>query len=185
MSDTDPLPPIRTDPRYGCFPRWPEDGDAWVHPEDVTLARQLIPSPRIWRLDEGEDPTDGKPVRTISYGKLRLRVAPAMWQPMPEPAFTLGDWVEVRTADHQHEPHTGQVREVEWDAYSSEIVYLLTERGQPLPSYYRAEELVAVEPPTGEPEPVVDAPRPEDLDGVADLVEGLEVDEHNKRENWW
>ena len=42
-----PLPPLKTDPKYGHYPWWPEDGDQWVHPEDIELARSMIPSPRV------------------------------------------------------------------------------------------------------------------------------------------
>ena len=45
------LPDIKLTPKYGYYPRWPEDGDAWVHPEDAALAKALLPSPRVFRRD--------------------------------------------------------------------------------------------------------------------------------------
>ena len=47
---------MKVDPKYGYYPWWPEDGNDWVHPEDVELARQMIPSPRVFRRDGEQGP---------------------------------------------------------------------------------------------------------------------------------
>ncbi len=141
---TDPpaLPPLKLDPRYGHFPRWPEDGDHWVHPEDVSLARQLIPSPRIWRRD-GQHGI----FAILHYGTIRLRVLPRMWLQTPRPAHEIGHWVEVRPRGMQNDPHTGRVRHLLWDDHTRQIHYQLEVAQHPLETRYTAADLKPIEPP--------------------------------------
>ena len=65
------VPPLKTDPKYGYFPWWPEDGDGWVHPEDVAAARTMIPSHRVFRRDGSEGD-----YLLLHYGDVTLRVRP-------------------------------------------------------------------------------------------------------------
>ena len=81
---------MKTDPKYGYYPWWPEDGDAWLHPEDVELGRSLIPSYRIFRRDGSEGPFGW-----LHYGEVRLRVKPTLWKEVSPEGFEIGDWVEV------------------------------------------------------------------------------------------
>ena len=69
------VPPLKTDPKFGYFPRWPQDGNDWVHPEDVDVARSMIPSGRVFRR-EGAAGRYGR----LHYGEARLRVLTALWQ---------------------------------------------------------------------------------------------------------
>ena len=32
---------LKTDPKYGVYPWWPEDGNDWLHPDDVATARTV------------------------------------------------------------------------------------------------------------------------------------------------
>ena len=41
-------PPL---PDYGCIARWPEDGQGFIHPDDVAVTNKLIPSERVLRRD--------------------------------------------------------------------------------------------------------------------------------------
>ena len=83
-------PPLKTDPKYGYFPWWPENGNDWVHPEDIATARAMIPSGRIYRRDG----TSG-PYVVLHYGEVRLRVKRTLWQEVEPEGFEIGDWVEV------------------------------------------------------------------------------------------
>ncbi len=105
-----PLPPLKTDPKYGCFPWWPEDGNDWVHPDDVALARSIIPSGRIFRRDS----SDGEYL-VMRYGEITLRVRRTLWQEVEPEGFELGDWVEVLSLGLRNEPRTGVIREMFWD----------------------------------------------------------------------
>lgn len=170
--DLPPLPPIKTDPKYGYFPWWPEDGDAWVHPEDVATARSMIPSPRIWRRDGTVDGiADGAGDAAVDfvvmhYGDVRLRVRRTLWREINAPDYDLGDWVEVRTRGMTNEPHTGQVRELHWDDRAGVVRYCLAlADGTVLERSYQADDLKPVEPPAHEPE-VRREPMPDDGDDL-------------------
>ena len=138
MSD---LPPLATDPKYGYFPWWPEEGDAWLHPDDVAAARSLIPSGRIFRRD-GSDDGYG----LFHYGDVTLRAKPTLWQEVEPEGFEIGDWVEVRTRGLANEPHTGRIAEVVWHDHADEIRYQIVENDQQLETLYARDDLKHVEP---------------------------------------
>jgi hypothetical protein len=135
------LPPLKNDPKYGYFPWWPEDGDDWVHPEDVAIARSMIPSGRIFRRD-GER---GEFV-VMHYGEVRLRVRRALWQEVQPEGFELGDWVEVLSRGMQNEPRTGVIREMLWDDGARAIRYYIAENERPILEPYAADDLRHVKP---------------------------------------
>lgn len=135
------MEPIKIDPKFGCFLRWPEDGDEWVHPEDRAAVRELLPSPRVWRREE-----QGAPYRTFHYGEIRFRARPALWYELAPPEFHVGDWVEVRSQGMKHTPRVAVVREVEWDETAREIRYQLADNGVPLPETYVAEDFQPAAP---------------------------------------
>ena len=132
---------MKTDPRYGHYPWWPEDGNDWLHPEDVELARQLIPSPRVFRRD-GEL----GPFVVLHYGNSRLRVKRTLWQEVDSEGFDIGDWVEVLSRSQRNTPRTGIIREMYWSTTERCLQYNITESDQPIPNDYFAEDLRHVEP---------------------------------------
>jgi hypothetical protein len=133
-------PPLKTDPKYGCLPWWPENGDDWVHPDDVTTARSLIPSERIFRRDG----TEGDYV-LLQYGEIRIRVRRTMWQQVETEGLEIGDWVEVLTRGMQNTARTGTIREMLWDESVRRIGYKIFENGQPIEQLYRREDLQHIE----------------------------------------
>lgn len=150
--DTPRLPPLKTDPKLGYFPWWPENGDDWVHPEDVATARSMIPSPRIWRRD-GVVPSDRESASNayvvMHYGERRLRVRRTLWREVLDEGFELGDWVEVRPRGLVNEPHTGRIRERHWDEHAGVVIYFLILADETrLERSYQAIDLKHVEPPS-------------------------------------
>ncbi len=135
-------PPLTTDPKYGYLPWWPEDGDAWLHPEDVAAARAMIPSDRVFRRDgiEGE-------YLLMHYGDVTLRVRRTLWQEVEPEGLEIGDWVEVLSRGMLNEPRTGMVREMQWDERGRAMRYQIIEGGQPIDQLYAREDLRRVEPP--------------------------------------
>src|SRR5262245_10039322 len=117
-------PPLKTDPKYGFFPWWPEGGDGWVHPDDVGAARRMIPSDRVFRRDgmEGE-------YLVLHYGEMRLRVLRTLWQEVQPEGLEIGDWVEVLTRGMRNEPRTGPIRETRWDNRHDQMCYQILENG--------------------------------------------------------
>ena len=156
-------PPLQQHPRFGHYPWWPEDGDAWLHPEDVELARRTIPSPRVWRRDgrHGE-------FEVLPYGDLRLRVRPTLWREVEDEGYAIGDWVEVLPRGLTHEPVTGQIREMHWDPHHGALRYQLDVAGAHRETFYAATDLKHVAPPAPRVEVRVEPPA--DLDAAsADL----------------
>lgn len=135
------LPDLKADPKYGFYPWWPEDGDDWIHPQDVARARSTIPSPRVFRRDgqRGE-------FVILRYGGLRLRVKRTMWQEVPWEGYDIGDWVEVLSRGQKNTPRTGVIREMEWEPRSRSMRFYIQEAGVPIPNAYAAEDLRHVDP---------------------------------------
>ena len=132
---------LKNEPRHGYYPWWPEDGNDWLYPDDIELARQLIPSMRVFRR-EGEQ----APYVVLHYGELRLRVLRTLWQEVSSDGFELGDWVEVLTRGGQNAPRTATIREMVWDERARALSYQLLDNGQPIAKFYTAEDLRHVEP---------------------------------------
>lgn len=175
---TPPAPPpsgapraIRA-PRYGCFLRWPEEGDSWVHPADAPRARRLLPSPRVWRREPGDGGYD-----RLVYGDASLRVLPALWLELPPPAFELGAWVEVRSLMLQNDPVTGRVREALWDEGLREVVFQIESHEKLLERRFLGSDLKAVTPPKAVEDLRIEPPATSSLEDLDDLLEGLERDD--------
>jgi hypothetical protein len=135
------VPPLKTDPKYGCFPWWPQDGDDWIHPADVAAARAMIPSERVFRR-EG---TSGE-YMLLHYGRATLRVRPTLWQELPRAEFEIGQWVEVLSRGMLNAPRTGVIREMLWDERSQAVRYQISESGQPIEQFYGRDDLRPSEP---------------------------------------
>jgi hypothetical protein len=134
-------PPLKTDPKYGYFPRWPQDGNGWIHPDDVAAARAMIPSGRVFRRDG----TAGE-YALLHYGDVTLRVRPALWQEVEPEGLAIGDWVEVLSRGMLNAPRTGMVRELLWDEDVRALRYQIEEGGQLIDRLYTREDLQRVEP---------------------------------------
>lgn len=134
-------PPLKTDPKYGYFPWWPQDGDDWLHPDDVERARSMIPSSRIFRRD-GSD----REYLQLKYGDFTLRVRPTLWQEVLPEGFEIGDWVEVLSRGMRNEPRTGVIREIVWDDRARALRYQIFENDQPIADLYAADDLQHIEP---------------------------------------
>lgn len=133
---------MKTDPKYGYYPWWPENGDDWIHPEDVELARRWIPSGRVFRRD-GEV----GPYVILHYGKDRLRVKRTLWQEVPWEGFDIDDHVEVLSRGSLNTPRICVIREVVWDVHDHALRYQVAENDTPIPNYYSADDLRHVELP--------------------------------------
>jgi hypothetical protein len=134
-------PPLKKDPKYGYYPWWPQDGNDWIHPGDVAIARAMIPSNRVFRRDG----TDGEYL-LMHYGGITLRLRHTLWQEVPHEGFEIGDWVEVLGRGMRNEPRTGVIREMLWDERERAIRYQISENGQPIEDLYAREDLQPVEP---------------------------------------
>ena len=133
---------MKTDPRYGYYPWWPEDGDDWLHPEDVAAARAMIPSARVFRRD-GET----GPFVVLHYGPVRIRAKRTLWQEVKSEGFNLGDWVEVLSRMQSNTPRTGVLCEMHWDETARGLRYQVQENERVIPNWFAADDLRHIEPP--------------------------------------
>ena len=131
---------MKLDPRYGYYPWWPQDGDDWIHPEDVSVARRMIPSGRIWRRDGIRGP-----FVVLHYGSVRLRVRPTLWIEVAGEGLNIGDWVEVLSRMQKNTYRIGTVREMFWDLHRRSIRYRIEYRRQLLPNAFLRDDLRPVE----------------------------------------
>jgi hypothetical protein len=135
---------LRGPVQYIVYPRWPVDGDAWLHPADVATARRMLPGWRVFRVAGVEGP-----YRVLCYGHVRLRVQPALWLPVRGEGLQVGDWVEVRARLGKNWPGIGTVDEMLWNRHDHAVDYLIRRRGL-LPAHrYRFEDLQLAAPLRG------------------------------------
>jgi hypothetical protein len=121
---------------YGIYPWWPANGDAWIHPEDRSLARRLLPGSRVFRRD-GRSGS----LYVLSYGKLTFRVRPTMWLVVPGEGIDVGQRVEVKSLMGKNRPGIGYVGEMVWQAKRQQIRYRLLRRNMLSEQWYRASDL--------------------------------------------
>ena len=121
MPELDPdIFPIHRPPQYGVYLRWPQDGIAWIHPDDVDQVADVIPSYRIFRRED-LDPD----YVVLTYADLRLRVRPTMWIEIPTDGYEVGDQVEIKSKLGQREAAIATIREMLWNPMTSSIDYYL------------------------------------------------------------
>ncbi len=127
---------MRAELAYRVYPRWPENGDAWIHPADVRLARTLIPSARVFRYDGREGL-----YLVLTYGVHRLRVKPTMRQAIRGDGFDLGDSVEVCSKLGKNRPFVATISEMHWNDRYRVIHYRLRRRDMTLARRYTAADI--------------------------------------------
>ncbi|MCP4191957.1 MAG: hypothetical protein GY768_15200 [Planctomycetaceae bacterium] len=120
---------MKLDPRYGYFPRWPENGNTWIHPADITIARNTIPSFQIWRREETHTPYE-----LLSQGEITIRVLPSLWTQIPSEGIEIGDWVEVKSRLQNNTYRIAKIREMHWNTRSQSIDYRVEFRQFILPN---------------------------------------------------
>lgn len=123
-------------PDCGVYTVWPENGVGWIHPDDVALAENLIPSGRVFRR-VGFCGTYYR----LEYGSLVLRVKPTMWSKVHDEGFWIGDQVEIKGDFLTNEPSIAFVSEALYDPATGMISYTLIQRDMTLDKHYHASEL--------------------------------------------
>lgn len=135
------IPPLKLDPKYGYYPWWPQDGNDWVHPEDIELARKMIPSQRVFRREGSSEA-----LVVLRYGDVRLRVRRTLWEEVEPEGFEIGDVVEVRSRGMKNEPRTGVIAEMLWDEQEVGLRYQIMDRDHVVETLYASDDLKHVEP---------------------------------------
>ncbi len=111
-------------PDFGCFPRWPAEGSAWIHPDDRAIVLRLIPSDRIFRRER----FDGV-FYHYRYGEIRFRLKPCMWLTLSGEGVDVGDLIEIVGFGMERELFVATVVDAIYAAEEGRCVYRLSRAG--------------------------------------------------------
>ncbi len=123
-------------PDYGCFPRWPENGHGFIHPDDSALVLRLIPSERVFRRDL----YDGTYYH-YRYGELRFRLKPCLWLKVQSEGIDIGDSVETIGVGMERELFIAEVHGMYFVRRKGCLLYRLRRGSTPLPNLYASSSL--------------------------------------------
>ncbi len=94
-------------PDWGVYLRWPLDGETWISAEDIAVARQLIPSRRVFKRFHW----DGEYYH-LSYGDHLVRVRPSLWTRVDQLDLAVGQQVELLHRHGENDPGVFRVHEI-------------------------------------------------------------------------
>lgn len=124
---------------YGVYLWWPTDGESTFHPDDVQLARKLIPSRRVFHRERFLDP-----YVVVTYGPHRLRIKPILFLPVRNEGFDIGNLVQVLSRCGNNWPFIGRVAEMLWHVQEKRIEYGIRRVDRLVPHFYSATDLQRV-----------------------------------------
>ncbi|SRR6056297_53195 len=123
-------------PQYGIFAHWPQDGQGFVHPDDVAVVRRCIPSERVMRRDS----FDGTYYH-YRYGSLRFRLRPCLWLKIHSDGIDIGDRVETIGLGMERELFVAEVCGMHFARRKGCIVYRLRRGDKAVPNLYTADQM--------------------------------------------
>ncbi|QEG21850.1 hypothetical protein [Mariniblastus fucicola] len=127
-------------PKHG-FCLWPEDGEDWIHPGDLEVARTLIPSKRIFRKEDCSDEILGRMGYVeYSYGDVAFRGLPTLWHEVASEGYEIGDTVELKSGYGKLRPIIADIAGMFWNRHEQVIEYALIKNGVPQPNRYQSSQ---------------------------------------------
>ena len=123
-------------PDYGCIARWPENGQGFIHPDDVATVNQVIPSERVLRRDH----FDGTYYH-VRYGEIGFRLRPCLWLPVRTEGIDIGDKVETIGVGLERELFVAEVAGMYFLRRKGRIFYRLVRNRKILPKLFLADHL--------------------------------------------
>ncbi|OYP32391.1 DUF6960 family protein [Rhodopirellula sp. MGV] len=123
-------------PDYGCFLRWPENGQSFIHPDDVAIVTHLIPSPRVFKRVQ----FDGTYYH-YRYGSTGFRLRPAMWNKVQDEGIEIGDQVETVGTGFDREHFVATVWGMYFVARKGCILYRLKRADRVVPTLFASTHL--------------------------------------------
>jgi hypothetical protein len=126
-------PPL---PDFGIIPRWPVDGQDFIHPDDVAVAVRCFPSERVLRRES----FDGTYYH-YTYGNARFRLTPVMWLKVDHEGIDIGDQVETIGSGLERELFVATVWGMHYVQRKGCIVYRLRRGDQIVPRLYTQNQL--------------------------------------------
>lgn len=156
-------------PDYGCIHRWPQDGQAFIHPDDVPIATRCFPSERVFRRDR----FDGTYYH-YSYGKIRFRLRPSMWLKVDSDGIDIGDAIETTGLSLERELFVAQVWGMYYIRRKGCILYRLRRGDSTVPQLYPASHLRLLTDKAVVREGEIPHPEPK-WSGQGDRTGGIEI----------
>ena len=129
------MPDLKRPPKYGVYLWWPEEGEAWIHPDDVNTCKEMIPGNRVFRREDYDSDYS-----LLLYADQFIRVKPTMWLEIEEDGFEVNDQIEVRSQMGKHEPKIGVITEMRWERIRQKIIYEVRQ-GEQIIGYYDATQI--------------------------------------------
>jgi hypothetical protein len=123
-------------PDYGCFLRWPTDGQGFIHPDDVSVVTRLIPSPRVFKRIS----FDGTYYHFV-YGSKQFRLRPAMWLAVKTEGIEIGDRVETVGVGFERDRFVATVWGMYYVTRKGCILYRLRRGDQVIPSLFAGDQI--------------------------------------------
>ena len=157
-------------PIYGCFPRWPQDGQGFIHPDDVPIATRCIPSERVFRRDA----FDGVYYH-YTYGSIRFRLRPCMWLKVTHDGIDIGDSVETVGTGLQRELFVAEVWGMYFVRRKGCILYRLRKSDSLVPRLYTSEQLRLLTDKSTVREGFVEYPEPK-WTGEAETIKDIDLE---------
>lgn len=127
---------VQSFPQYGLFPRWPDEGTGFIHPDDRALVSQLIPSERVFRRDS----YDGSYYH-YRYGGHRFRLRPCLWLPIQMEGVDVLDQVETIGLGLERDRFVGQVMGMYYVRRKGRILYRLRRGDQVIRRLYPRDQI--------------------------------------------
>jgi hypothetical protein len=130
------VPSYRPDlPDFGVYIHWPAPGFSWIHPHDIALAAQLIPSRRVFQRVRFDDT-----YYHLRYGRKLIRVRPTLWTRMPMTDVLVGDRIELSSQFGRNDPGLACVVDVLANRQRDGFEYVLRRGEMVLPKSFRRDE---------------------------------------------
>ena len=123
-------------PDYGYISRWPEDGQAFIHPEDIAGATRCFPSHRILRRES----FDGTHYH-YRYGTTTFRLCPVMWIKVAYEGIDIGDRIETIGLGFEQDRFVAEVCGMHFIRRKGRIAYRLRRGEQQVPHLFTAEKM--------------------------------------------
>ncbi|MEM1067758.1 MAG: hypothetical protein AAGG48_18505 [Planctomycetota bacterium] len=155
-------------PDYGCIARWPQDGQGFIHPDDVPIATRCLPSERVLRRDR----FDGVYYH-YRYGSLRFRLRPTLWRKVETDGIDIGDQVETIGVGMERELFVARIWGMYFVQQKGRILYRLKRSDKPVPGLFPADQLKLITDKTSLRRGDMEHPKPK-WDGSGKLLSDWE-----------
>lgn len=105
-------------PDWGVYLRWPQEGQQWIHEDDLEQALQMVPSDRVFCRYRW----DGS-FYWLKYGPAKIRVRPTLWLTVGNVDLSIGQQVEVLFRFGDNDPGIFELAEIRYLPRHGQVIY--------------------------------------------------------------